>query len=65
MSATKPQPPDYDRTLCTSDICDSTRECARHISHYQFDPDRRVWLTDFTNLVQECEHFEPLPEAKP
>jgi hypothetical protein len=62
---TKPQPPDYDRTLCTSDICDSTHECARHISHYQFDPDRRVWLKDFTNLVQECEHFEPLPEAKP
>jgi hypothetical protein len=60
---TKPQPPDYDRTLCTSDICDSTHECARHISHYQFDPDRRVWLKDFTNLVQECEHFEPLPEA--
>ena len=65
MSMTKPQPPDYDRTLCTSDICDSTRECARHISHYQFDPDRRVWLKDFTNLVQECEHFEPIPEAKP
>ena len=62
---TKPQPLDYDRTLCTSDICDSTHECARHISHYQFDPDRRVWLKDFTNLVQECEHFEPLPEARP
>jgi hypothetical protein len=62
---TKPQPPDYDRTFCTSDFCDSTHECARHISHYQFDPDRRVWLKDFTNLVQECEHFEPIEEATP
>jgi hypothetical protein len=62
---TKPQPPDYDRTFCTSDFCDSTRECARHISHYQFDMSRRVWLKDFTNLKQECEHFEPIEEAKP
>jgi hypothetical protein len=62
---TKPQPPNYDRTLCTSDICDSTHECARHFTHYRFDMSRRVWLKDFTNLVQECEHFEPIPEATP
>jgi len=62
---TKPQPPDYDRTFCTSEFCDSIKECARHISHYQFDMSRRVWLKDFTNLVQECEHFEPIEEAKP
>jgi hypothetical protein len=62
---TAPQPPDYDRTFCTSSMCDSKHECARHFTHYRFDPDRNAWFRDFTNLKQECEHFEPLPEAKP
>jgi hypothetical protein len=62
---TKPQPPDYDRTFCISDFCDLRHECAKHIRNYQFDIVEPVWLTDFTNLVQECEHFEPIEEAKP
>ena len=59
----KPEPPSYDRTYCTSDMCEGRHECARHISHYQFDMSRRVWLKDFTNLVQECEHHIPMEES--
>ena len=56
----KPQPPNYDMTFCTSDFCDSTHECARHISHYEFDRD--VWVQDLTNHKQECEHYIPKEE---
>jgi hypothetical protein len=59
----KPEPANYDRTYCTSDMCDSTHECARHISHYQFDMSKRVRLADLTNLKQECEHHIPMEES--
>jgi hypothetical protein len=60
----KPEPKNYDMTFCTSDFCDSVKECARHIGNYQFDHSRRIRIRDFTNLIQECEHFEPLEETK-
>jgi hypothetical protein len=58
----KPEPTNYDKSFCTSDMCDSTHECARHVSHYQFDMSRRVRLVDFTNMIQECDHFEQIKE---
>jgi hypothetical protein len=58
----KPEPKNYDMTFCTSDMCDSVKECARHLSNYTMK--QKFYCDDLTNLIQECEHFEPLEETK-
>lgn len=58
----KPEPKNYDMTFCTSDMCDSVKECARHLSNYTMK--QKFYCDDLTNLIQECERFEPLEEDK-